>query len=73
MSACGHTRHVGTCPECQRVQLARWRTQLIAASDATRVSATPRRSSHIEWDGGHRVASRLSVAPTGVSASDLRY
>lgn len=34
MSACGHTRHVGSCPQCQRVQLARWRTQLVAASDA---------------------------------------
>jgi hypothetical protein len=41
MSACGHTRHVGTCPECQRVQLARWRTQLIAASDAARPAANP--------------------------------
>lgn len=29
-TACGHSRHVGTCPECQRVQLARWRAQLLA-------------------------------------------
>jgi len=35
MSVCGHTRHVGTCPACQRAQLTRWRTQLIAASDAS--------------------------------------
>jgi hypothetical protein len=26
---CGHKRHVGTCPHCQRAQLARWRSQLI--------------------------------------------
>jgi hypothetical protein len=25
---CGHDRHVGTCPGCQRVQLARWQAQL---------------------------------------------
>lgn len=28
---CGHDRHVGTCPACQRAQLARWRSQLAAA------------------------------------------
>ena len=28
---CGHARHVGTCPDCQRTQLARWRAQLINA------------------------------------------
>jgi hypothetical protein len=33
-SPCGHTRHVGTCPTCQRMQLARWRRQL-AHVDAT--------------------------------------
>jgi hypothetical protein len=27
---CGHDRHVGTCPACQRAQLARWRSQLAA-------------------------------------------
>lgn len=26
--ACGHTAHVGTCPACQRAQLAKWREQL---------------------------------------------
>ena len=26
--ACGHTAHVGTCPACQRAQLAKWRAQL---------------------------------------------
>ena len=31
---CGHTRHVGTCPTCQRAQLARWRAQLAHANDA---------------------------------------
>ena len=25
---CGHTAHVGTCPACQRAQLAKWRAQL---------------------------------------------
>lgn len=25
---CGHTLHVGICPDCQRAQLARWRSQL---------------------------------------------
>jgi hypothetical protein len=28
---CRHDRHVGTCPECQRAQLARWSSQLAAA------------------------------------------
>jgi hypothetical protein len=28
MKPCGHTRHVGTCPHCQRAQLARWQRQL---------------------------------------------
>lgn len=28
---CGHDRHVGTCPACQRAQLARWSFQLAAA------------------------------------------
>ena len=27
---CGHARHVGTCPSCQRAQLARWNAQLAA-------------------------------------------
>lgn len=29
---CGHARHVGTCPCCQRAQLARWGAQLAQAS-----------------------------------------
>jgi hypothetical protein len=29
---CGHAAHVGTCPACQRSQLARWRTQLAQVS-----------------------------------------
>jgi hypothetical protein len=28
---CGHVRHVGTCPDCQRAQLSRWSTQLAQA------------------------------------------
>jgi hypothetical protein len=31
---CGHTRHVGQCASCQRVQLARWDAQLAEASRA---------------------------------------
>jgi hypothetical protein len=27
---CGHDRHVGPCPACQRAQLARWRSELAA-------------------------------------------
>lgn len=33
-----HQRHVGVCATCQRVQLARWRAQLIDA-EAARQSA----------------------------------
>jgi hypothetical protein len=29
---CGHPRHVGVCPSCQRVQLARWAVQLADVS-----------------------------------------
>jgi len=39
--ACGHSRHVGTCPECQRAQLARWRAQLLAVqAESPRSSST---------------------------------
>jgi hypothetical protein len=31
---CGHVHHVGTCPYCQRAQLARWRRQLNEVSHA---------------------------------------
>jgi hypothetical protein len=31
---CGHNRHVGTCPVCQRAQLAKWQAQLTQASRA---------------------------------------
>jgi hypothetical protein len=30
--ACGHNGHVGTCPACQRAQLARWQSQLAAVA-----------------------------------------
>jgi hypothetical protein len=30
--SCGHARHVGGCPECQRMQLARWNAQLAEVS-----------------------------------------
>ena len=29
---CGHRVHLGSCPQCQRAQLARWAEQLAAAS-----------------------------------------
>jgi len=48
MTRCGHTRRVGTCPECQRAQLARWRAQLLEASNGAQVSGPQARSSHIE-------------------------
>jgi hypothetical protein len=32
MKLCGHLRHVGTCPDCQRAQLARWQRQLAAVT-----------------------------------------
>jgi hypothetical protein len=30
--SCGHARHVGACPACQRAQLTRWRQQLAHAT-----------------------------------------
>jgi hypothetical protein len=41
---CGHTHHVGSCPTCQEVQLARWREQLADADDRTPVSGEEERS-----------------------------
>ncbi len=35
---CGHPRHVGTCPACQRIQLERWSRQLAAAQRSRRVA-----------------------------------
>ena len=29
---CGHVRHRGACPCCQRIQLARWQAQLAEAT-----------------------------------------
>jgi hypothetical protein len=29
---CGHSVHLGSCPHCQRAQLARWGEQLAEAS-----------------------------------------
>jgi hypothetical protein len=31
---CGHREHVGTCPACQRVQLAKWQAQEAQAQRA---------------------------------------
>ena len=49
MTACGHTRHVGTCPECQRAQLARWRSQLQQATQTAHVSGRLPDASHSRW------------------------
>jgi hypothetical protein len=40
---CLHDRHVGTCPHCQRAQLARWNSQLLdsAASPGVLVPVPP--------------------------------
>ena len=32
MKPCGHIRHAGACPHCQRAQLARWQRQLAAVT-----------------------------------------
>ncbi len=31
---CGHIDHVGTCPACQRSQLAKWQAQVAQAQSA---------------------------------------
>ena len=36
---CAHTRHNGSCPSCQRAQLARWRAQLAAVSPSRAIRA----------------------------------
>ncbi len=36
---CGHQRHVGSCPNCQRRQLARWNAQLAQVSVTLRRAA----------------------------------
>ena len=33
---CGHLLHVGSCPQCQRAQLARWADQLTEAAPKNR-------------------------------------
>jgi len=66
MRRCGHTRHVGTCPECQRAQLARWRAQLIEASNGAHVLGAKSPSSRIEWGNGEPVVSKPSATLTCV-------
>jgi hypothetical protein len=36
---CGHREHVGTCPACQRVQLAKWQAQAAQAQRASYANA----------------------------------
>ena len=64
MTRCDHKRHVGTCPECQRTQLARWRAQLIEASNGAHASGAQSRPSHIAWDPGKPVVSKRSATLT---------
>ena len=49
MTACAHIRHVGTCPACQRAQLARWRVQLQEATERADVSGRWPDASHNRW------------------------
>jgi len=37
---CSHSRHVGTCPSCQRTQLARWSAQLAAVTSVRALHAS---------------------------------
>ncbi len=55
MTACGHIRHVGTCPECQRAQLARWRGQLVEATETLRVSRPHSRTSDLQCNHAARI------------------
>lgn len=55
MTGCGHTRHVGTCPNCQRAQLARWRGQLAEATESAHVSRPRSRASHLQWNHASRI------------------
>jgi hypothetical protein len=66
MTGCGHTRHVGTCPECQRAQLARWRYQLEEASKRAYVSGPPVRGSDLQWNHADATATDLSATPMTV-------
>jgi hypothetical protein len=65
MTACGHTRHVGTCPDCQRAQLARWRGQLAEATESLRVSRPRTRGSDLQWNRAPRTqASQPAILTT---------
>jgi hypothetical protein len=54
MTACDHTGHVGTCPDCQRAQLSRWRGQLADATESGRVSRPHFRVSDLQWNHAPR-------------------
>lgn len=69
MIPCGHTHHVGTCPECQRVQLARWRFQLQEASRPAHVSSVRPYTSHVQWNRAETTARDLSPNLTTISSS----
>lgn len=63
MTACGHTRHVGTCPACQRAQLARWHGQLRDAIDRADVSQGGARASHAQWNQAAPIAHHRIPTP----------
>jgi hypothetical protein len=46
--SCGHLRHVGPCPACQRRQLARWQAQLMQVSEVPRVSGPARIAANLK-------------------------
>jgi hypothetical protein len=60
MTTCGHTRHVGTCPACQRAQLDRWGSQLREASASAYVSPMRAYTSDVQWNPAEPTASDLS-------------
>jgi hypothetical protein len=63
MTGCGHTRHVGTCPACQRTQLARWHAQLTEAIDRADVSRAGPRASHLQWNHAALIADHRPPNP----------
>lgn len=61
--SCGHSRHVGTCPPCQRAQLTRWTEQLRAVTPTARNSMYQYETESLSFvvnasSSGHRVAHR---------------
>jgi hypothetical protein len=64
MTTCVHAHHVGTCPNCQRAQLARWRNQLDEATKRADVSRPRTSASHGQWDLAYPIAPDASAKLT---------